>query len=247
MELNTKPIILVDLDGVLANFELACLEAWQREYPSLPYIELENRCHWDVRMDYRALDSSYEGLMKDLMREKDFYLNLPIIDGAKEAMEEMLAANYEVLICTTPSRINLKCTTEKSEWVVKMLGPHWVERIIFTRDKTMVRGDILIDDKPVICGLLTPTFTHVLFDWAYNREQDKPRIKEWKNWRQTVDSVLETRVSRQSDTKTDVAKQLLDQWVESDQVRINTIDLLNNQIKEKEKTICSLLEKMNHL
>ena len=37
-------------------------------------------------------------------------------------------------------------------WVEKHLGKSWVERIILTRDKTMVAGHILIDDTEHIAG-----------------------------------------------------------------------------------------------
>lgn len=37
-------------------------------------------------------------------------------------------------------------------WVDKHLGPQFVERIILTRDKTVVLGDLLIDDKDTILG-----------------------------------------------------------------------------------------------
>lgn len=37
-------------------------------------------------------------------------------------------------------------------WVEKHLGPQFVERIILTRDKTVVLGDLLIDDKDTIQG-----------------------------------------------------------------------------------------------
>lgn len=36
----------------------------------------------------------------------------------------------------------------------KHLGPQFVERIILTRDKTVVLGDLLIDDKDTIQGLI---------------------------------------------------------------------------------------------
>jgi hypothetical protein len=36
--------------------------------------------------------------------------------------------------------------------VERNLGPQFVERIILTRDKTMVLGDLLIDDKDTIQG-----------------------------------------------------------------------------------------------
>ena len=42
--------------------------------------------------------------------------------------------------------------TSQYRWVEKHLGPQFVERIILTRDKTMISGDLLIDDKEVIQG-----------------------------------------------------------------------------------------------
>ena len=42
--------------------------------------------------------------------------------------------------------------TTQYGWVEKHLGPQFVERIILTRDKTMVLGDLLIDDKDTIQG-----------------------------------------------------------------------------------------------
>lgn len=39
------------------------------------------------------------------------------------------------------------------KWVEKHLGPEFVERIILTRDKTVVSADLLFDDKDTIRGL----------------------------------------------------------------------------------------------
>lgn len=37
-------------------------------------------------------------------------------------------------------------------WVEKHLGRDFLEQVILTRDKTLITGDILIDDKPDILG-----------------------------------------------------------------------------------------------
>lgn len=37
-------------------------------------------------------------------------------------------------------------------WVEKHLGHEFLEQVILTRDKTLITGDILIDDKPDILG-----------------------------------------------------------------------------------------------
>ena len=39
------------------------------------------------------------------------------------------------------------------KWVEKHLGPEFVERIILTRDKTIISADLLFDDKDTIRGL----------------------------------------------------------------------------------------------
>ena len=39
------------------------------------------------------------------------------------------------------------------EWVEEHLGRDWTLRLILTRDKTVVNGHILIDDKPKITGM----------------------------------------------------------------------------------------------
>ena len=38
------------------------------------------------------------------------------------------------------------------EWVENHLGKDWINRLILTRDKTMINGHVLIDDKINITG-----------------------------------------------------------------------------------------------
>ena len=44
------------------------------------------------------------------------------------------------------------CVCVQYAWVEKHLGQEFVEQVILTRDKTLISGDILIDDKPDIIG-----------------------------------------------------------------------------------------------
>ena len=40
-------------------------------------------------------------------------------------------------------------------------------------DKTLVRGDVLIDDKPHVTGSNAPTWQHLLYDAPYNRDIER--------------------------------------------------------------------------
>jgi 5'-nucleotidase len=108
------------------------------------------------------------------------------VPGAKEALEEMQARGFEVFICSSPLDTYNNCVLEKYEWIEKVLGPTWVKQIILTKDKTIIKGDFLIDDKPLITGVQDPPeWEHIVFDRPYNRGANRRRIT-WNNWREVI-------------------------------------------------------------
>jgi 5'-nucleotidase len=74
---------------------------------------------------------------------------------------------------------------EKYAWVEQHLGAEFVQRIVLTRDKTLVHGDVLIDDKPEIGGLRKPDWRHLIYDQPWNRHVDGPRLT-WADWRERL-------------------------------------------------------------
>lgn len=67
------------------------------------------------------------------------------------------------------------------------LGRDFVKRLILTKDKTLVFGDFLIDDKPEIKGVKLPSWEHLIFDQPYNINiiNNKRRIN-WNNYREVL-------------------------------------------------------------
>lgn len=94
----------------------------------------------------------------------------------------MVAKGFQVLFCTSPVLTSAVCPSEKFEWIRKHFGPGWVGRIVITSDKTIVRGDVLIDDKPKIVGGQTPAWKQLIFDAPYNRHVPGLRMTSWKDW-----------------------------------------------------------------
>ena len=180
--------ILVDMDGVIADFEQAVLSRFQIQYPQKRFIEKKDRKEFYIDHDYIALGSSH--LVKDIIETKGFYASLPLINGAKVALTEMEKKGYEVFLLSSPLQNYRHCVLEKYEWVKRNLGPAWTKKIILAREKTVVMGDILIDDRPNIVGADKASWKHVYFNQPYNAGYNKPRIKNWKDWESVVNKVL---------------------------------------------------------
>ena len=174
--------ILIDQDGVLANYQ-ACLHAILREeHSSGPWLPLDQLLHHDTEKNYPP---EWTDVIDEIVLRKGFYRNLEPIAGGKDALEHLLSLGHEVRICTAPKRDFRNCTLEKLEWIKEYLGQKWVERTIITRDKTFVHGDILIDDKPNITGACRPSWEQIFYDQPYNRAHNKRRLN-WTNYKEIL-------------------------------------------------------------
>jgi len=174
-------LILLDQDGVLADFEHAFLDAWRAKYPDVAPVEYEDRKSFHILDDYPP---ELRAKAEVIYTAPGFIRNLPPVPGAIEAFRELMALGADVRICSSPLRQYENNVAEKFQWVERYLGREATERIVLTRDKTLVQGNLLIDDRPRIEGAVArPTWRHIVYDAPYNRRvDDKPRIT-WGNWR----------------------------------------------------------------
>lgn len=173
--------ILVDMDGVIVDFEAWFLARWQALHPDKPYIEIKNRTLFYVSDEYPI---EYRKFVHAILQEKGFFENMPPVPGGIQALREMEQLGWEVFICTSPLIRYENCVVEKFAWVEKHLGAEWVGKLILTSDKTIIQGDFLIDDNPKITGAESnPTWEHLVYAQAYNRQVQNRRRLTWDNWK----------------------------------------------------------------
>lgn len=58
-----------------------------------------------------------------------------------------LAEVHDVYILTAPSIMNPMSYTEKADWIIEHLGRDWLKKLIICYDKSLLKGDMLIDDN----------------------------------------------------------------------------------------------------
>lgn len=181
-EFSGKRVILLDQDNVLADFETGIQRAVSR-IPGFPKPD-RHRSSYFIQGEYH---SEQAAVIEEIMASDGFFLSLEPLPGAVEAVHAIADAGHEVRICTTPVDDHRFCLADKAAWIDRHLGPAFVDKLILTRDKTLIRGHFLVDDRPDIVGALEPEWEHIVFDHRYNsRLVNHRRIFDWRNteeWR----------------------------------------------------------------
>lgn len=174
-------IVLVDMDGVLADYTAGFNRRWQEWYPGLPFIAPDKQRRFYLAEEY---PEELRPLAEAIESSPGFYQSLPPIEGAIEAVRELDSLpSVRVMICSSPRLESYQyCIPEKYDWIREYLGDEFIQRLILTKDKTLVHGRFLIDDKPFIIGVRTPTWMQLIFDRPYNREEPGRRIS-WSDYR----------------------------------------------------------------
>jgi 5'(3')-deoxyribonucleotidase len=77
-----------------------------------------------------------------------FFTKLVPLQGALAAVNDLISsAKYDPYILTAPSIMNPLCYTEKRVWIEDMFGLEFVNKLIISPNKGLLRGQYLIDDN----------------------------------------------------------------------------------------------------
>jgi len=177
-----KKIILIDMDGTIANFNKSILQKMDKKYNIL--LSNGEITHFRIEKNF---EKTHREEITEWIEEKNFYLELEPFENSIKYIKEIFShQDFDVFFCTSPL-LSTYCIPEKQEWIKKYFGEEYLSKIIFSKDKTVVFGDILIDDKPSIHGVnKTPSWEHVYFNQTYNEENSGRRIVNWKDWRKIL-------------------------------------------------------------
>lgn len=173
-------VVLVDMDYVVADLDRRFRQVWTARHPGRPVIEDEDRRHHRIVDDHAA---ELKAVAAAILAEPGFTGGIPPVEDALAALDEMDEHGYRVQICASPLSARSPNAAAKLDWVEDQLGLRWRDRTIVTKDKTMVRGDVLIDDALTVGGTMAPTWRHVVLDRPVNRGAAVTARMTWSTWR----------------------------------------------------------------
>ena len=172
-----RPTVLVDMDGVLADFDKATQAHLLENHPE---ILIKPRRHFYFREDYP--DPNHQAVIDELHSSQGFFESLPVMDGAEEAWEHIADLGYKPQVCTSPLRSNEWCAEEKLSWLQRNFGKTAARTAIISSDKANYDGIALIDDKTTIKNADQASWQHILFAQSHNLDADaKFRLDSWRD------------------------------------------------------------------
>lgn len=170
-------LIGLDMDGVETEWDL-WLDSQLDLDPTLATFPRQPERGWNTFAD---CDPAHKTAVYKILEHPDYYASLEPVPGAIEAAKKMRADGHDVLFISSPWESNPMGYQAKADWLNRHIGGWARKNLILTSDKTLVRADVLVDDKPVMKGRFidSPPWTRIFFTHTYNEGLPGPRIDNW--------------------------------------------------------------------
>jgi 5'(3')-deoxyribonucleotidase len=145
----TKRPVLVDVDGVLADFIGKVLTKINiRKTRREGVLDVTCTSYDEIKTDIRKqLKSEWDEEMESLVRSPGFCKTLPVFLGSQKFIEDLRSTDRRIVFCTSPYKDSPTWAHDRGVWLKENFGATR-DDIIFAHDKRFVNGIVLIDDLP---------------------------------------------------------------------------------------------------
>jgi 5'-nucleotidase len=159
------------MDDVIADAEGRFLEWYERDF-GIRYTKKDihgTKLHFIVPEEHRMIVKQYP-------LQKGFFKDLPLVEHSVEAVEG-LNNRFDVYIASAAMEFPLSLP-DKNDWLDQHFPfIHWKHRI-FCGDKSVLKGDILIDDHDFNLSVFDGRA--IMFTAAHNMNEVKyERLNNW--------------------------------------------------------------------
>lgn len=164
---GNRPRILLDCDDVITNFLGPVIQEYNQLKGS--HLNVNDIRSWDLT-DYADKD------IFNIFKKDGFFLNLMAKKYSISTIKKLIQSKrYDIYVVTACG--STKEYSEKIRWFEKFIPEFNTDRIISIKEKDMIRGDILVDDKIDNLDKCARFMDCIIYDMPSNRGIDRyPRI-----------------------------------------------------------------------
>ena len=165
--------LIIDFDDVICDNEFVTC------YNEFFHTNKKHSDFGGFLIDTSIKDSAVRKAFGEYVVKRNFYKNATIKEGAVEAIEK-LSKKYSVYICTAyyMDYVRNLCGSildQKYTFIAEHMPTFDMSKIIFTNSKSVVNGDIMIDDN--VNNLITNNAcTKLLFTAEHNESIEKEEL-----------------------------------------------------------------------
>ncbi|GMR19277.1 MAG: hypothetical protein BMS9Abin34_409 [Patescibacteria group bacterium] len=190
---STKLCLVVDDDGTISDSHPMYI-SWLARKLKRPINPKDN-----FRYDFLDIDPQALGMLKaSVFRNARMHRNLPVIEGASEALQEIADAEVAVIILTARPMMRSMVKATRAHKEKKGIP---FDLLIFSRRKKEIVQVlkrlgchvVVVDDDPrvvaEVCDLAN--VTAVIFEAPYNRRLKRRQARRVKAWVEVLEIVRE--------------------------------------------------------
>lgn len=171
---GNRPRILFDMDDVVTNFLNHLVKIYNDRKGTK--VKISDIKGWNLG-DALGQDAY------DIFKEDGFFLQLKSKKKSTSTLKSLIESEkydiYIVTACTRPEEF-----LEKVFWFREVLPSFNTDRIISTKEKYLIRGDVIVDDKVANLDTCAPYMECILYDMPSNRNET--RYKRIKNLEELI-------------------------------------------------------------
>lgn len=181
-------IIKVDVDGVLRNLVQGICSVYNDVF--FENVSPEDITDYDIDLSFplveKVLKKKPRHFFFNERAEDVFRYRSTALDNVKEALELLLEAGHQVVICSWQfSHTNRVATLEwLNDWDIPFSD------ICFTKDKWLINGDYIIDDNPEFLSDSREKANKLLVSQPYNMKFSAPDVIRCDNLLDAVSKIL---------------------------------------------------------
>ena len=157
--------LIVDMDNVLNNMAERLVREFNKTFgTNFSIVDITSyRFYENFGVDLEV----GHNFTRTLFNWPGFWLSLEPQPNSTIIMRK-LNDIFDIYVVTTPFKRSRNCFAEKVDWLNKYFPFIGEEKLVFTYNKGLIKGDIIIDDHPT--NLSNFVGNTIVFDYPFNKE-----------------------------------------------------------------------------